>query len=298
MWKEDGAMSLRRWMLVLAALLALVLAAGCGGDDDDDEENGAAGTEAVDTGGTGDGAAVPEFSTVEEGVLTVGSDVPFPPFEFREGDELTGFDVDLMEEIASRLGLDEVRWVDTSFDTIFTQLAGGRFDAVASATTITEERSQIVNFSEPYYLAQQALTVNTAETPDIASLDDLASGDVVAVQQGTTGEIWARENLPEGVDVRSFPEAPDTYTALEAGNVTAVIFDEPSALSEAETRADLEVVQPIDTGERYGFPVNPENEALLEAINATLAEMIADGTYSEIYSSYPDLPPGGNVAEN
>jgi polar amino acid transport system substrate-binding protein len=297
MWKEDGAMSLRRWMLVLAALLALVLAAGCGGDDDD-EENGAAGTEAVDTGGTGDGGAVPEFSTVEEGVLTVGSDVPFPPFEFREGDELTGFDVDLMEEIASRLGLDEVRWVDTSFDTIFTQLAGGRFDAVASATTITEERSQIVNFSEPYYLAQQALTVNTAETPDIASLDDLASGDVVAVQQGTTGEIWARENLPEGVDVRSFPEAPDTYTALEAGNVTAVVFDEPSALSEAETRADLEVVQPIDTGERYGFPVNPENEALLEAINATLAEMIADGTYSEIYSSYPDLPPGGNVAEN
>jgi polar amino acid transport system substrate-binding protein len=199
--------SKRGWLSVLALLVAALAlaAAGCGGDDDDDEENGAAGTEAVDTGGTGDGGAVPEFSTVEEGVLTVGSDVPFPPFEFREGDELTGFDVDLMEEIASRLGLDEVRWVDTSFDTIFTQLAGGRFDAVASATTITEERSQIVDFSEPYYLAQQALTVNTAETPDIASLDDLASGDVVAVQQGTTGEIWARENLPEGVDVRSFP---------------------------------------------------------------------------------------------
>ena len=234
---------------------------------------------------------------MEDGVLTVGSDIPFPPFEFREGDELTGFDVDLMEEIASRLGLDEVRWVDTSFDTIFTQLAGGRFDAIASATTITEERSQIVSFTEPYYLAQQALTVNTAETPDLTSVDGLSSGDVVAVQQGTTGEIWARENVPEGVQIRSFPEAPDTYTALEAGNVTAVVFDEPSALSEAERREDLEVVVTIDTGERYGFPVNPENDELLEAMNAVLAEMIEDGTYDEIYSAYPDLPPGGSIAQ-
>ncbi len=287
-------MPLRNLALLIAALLALAVVAGCGGDDDD--ENGAADTEAADTGADGE-EALPDFSTVEDGILTVGSDIPFPPFEFREGDELTGFDVDLMEEIASRLGLDEVRWVDTSFDTIFTQLAGGRFDAVASATTITEERSQIVSFTDPYYLAQQALTVNTAETPDLTSVDGLGSGDVVAVQQGTTGEIWARDNVPEGVQIRSFPEAPDTYTALEAGNVTAVIFDEPSALSEAQRREDLEVVATLDTGERYGFPVNPENEELLEAMNAVLAEMIEDGTYGEIYSAYPDLPPGGNIAE-
>lgn len=287
-------MPLRNLALLIAALLALAVVAGCGGDDDD--ENGAADTEAADTGADGE-EALPDFSTVEDGILTVGSDIPFPPFEFREGDELTGFDVDLMEEIASRLGLDEVRWVDTSFDTIFTQLAGGRFDAVASATTITEERSQIVSFTDPYYLAQQALTVNTAETPDLTSVDGLGSGDVVAVQQGTTGEIWARDNVPEGVQIRSFPEAPDTYTALEAGNVTAVIFDEPSALSEAQRREDLEVVATLDTGERYGFPVNPENDELLEAMNAVLAEMIEDGTYDEIYSAYPDLPPGGNIAE-
>lgn len=286
-------MPIRTWALMIAALLALVFAVGCGGDDDD---SGAEGTEAADTG-TGATEGLPDFSTVEDGILTVGSDIPFPPFEFREGTELTGFDVDLMEEIATRLELDDVRWVDTSFDTIFTQLAGGRFDAVASATTITEERSQIVSFTDPYYLAQQALTVNTAETPDLTSVDGLGSGDVVAVQQGTTGEIWARDNVPEGVQIRSFPEAPDTYTALEAGNVTAVIFDEPSALSEAQRREDLEVVATLDTGERYGFPVNPENEELLEAMNTVLAEMIEDGTYAEIYSAYPDLPPGGTIAE-
>ncbi len=279
-----------RLFALLLALVALGLV-GCGGDDGDD---GAAtnGTDAMET------TEEASFETVEEGVLTVGSDIPFPPFEFREGDELTGFDVELMEAIASRLGLSEVRWVDTGFDTIFTQLAGGRFDAVASATTITEDREQIVNFTDPYYLAQQALTVNTARTPDLQAVEDLSSGDVVAVQQGTTGEAWAQENVPEGVDVRSFPEAPDTYTALEAGNVTAVIFDEPSAVTEAERREALEVVATIDTGERYGFPVNPQNEALLEAMNGALAEIMEDGTYSSIYDSYEDLPPGGNIIES
>ncbi len=291
-------MSVRNWSLLLAVLVALVLAAGCGGDDDNEGAAETDITEAVDTGTVTEEAMLPEFSTVEEGVLTVGSDIPYPPFEFREGDELTGFDVELMEEIANRLGLSDVKWVDTSFDTIFTQLAGGRFDAVASATTITDEREEIVNFSDPYYLSQQALTVNTGETPDITSVDDLSSGDVLAVQQGTTGEMWARENVPDGVDIRSFPESPDGFTALEAGNVTGVINDEPTALAEIANRSGLEVATTIDTGERYGFPVNPENPSLLEAVNAVLGEMIADGTYAQIYANYPDLPPGGNIAES
>ena len=277
-------------LLPLALVLALLLAA-CGtgaeeaAEDVPDPEVPAAEEE-------------PEFGTVVEGQLTIGSDVPFPPFEFRGDDgELTGFDVDLMEEIAERLGL-ETNWVETDFDTIFTQLAAGRFDVVASATTITDEREQMVNFTEPYYLAQQALVVNPQETPDVQSVDALRSGMVVAVQTGTTGEAWARENVPDGVDVRSFPNAPDTYLALEAGNVQAVIFDEPSAVTEAETREALEVVDVIDTGERYGFAVNPENEALLDEVNRVLRELIDDGTYAEIYGRYEELPPGGRVDED
>jgi polar amino acid transport system substrate-binding protein len=291
-------MPARKWSLLLAALLALALVAGCGGGDDDETTADTGGAAATDTGMmTEEEGGLPEFSTVEEGVLTVGSDIPYPPFEFREGDELTGFDVELMEEIANRLGISDVKWVDTSFDTIFTQLAGGRFDAVASATTITDEREEIVNFSDPYYLSQQALTINSAETPDITSVDDLSSGDVLAVQQGTTGEMWARDNVPDGVDIRSFPESPDGFTALEAGNVTGVVNDEPTALAEVASRSGLEVVETIDTGESYGFPVNPENPSLLEAVNAVLGEIIADGTYAQIYAHYPDLPPGGNVAD-
>ena len=274
---------MNRFPAALLAVLTLVLAlltAGCGGGEEAETDAG--------TGGTG------SVSTVEEGRLTVGSDIPFRPFEFRENGELTGFDVRLVEEIARRLDLD-VRWVDTSFDTIFTQLAAGQFDMVASATTITEERRNQVSFTEPYYAAQQAVTINSAETPGLDNVENLESGSTVAVQRGTTGESWARENLPEGVRVRSFPEAPDTYTALEAGNVAAVIFDEPSAVTEVEQRENLEIVQTIDTGERYGFPVNPRNDELLSEVDRVLAEMKEDGTYERIYSEFEELPEGGNI---
>jgi polar amino acid transport system substrate-binding protein len=270
---------MRGWLVLLTAAVALAVpVAGCGDDDEG----------APATGGV---------TTVEQGVLTVGSDIPFPPFEFRESGELTGFDVELVEELARRLDL-RVRWVDTAFDTIFTQLAAGRYDVVASATTITEERRQTVDFTDPYYAARQAIVVNPRQTPDLTTVDDLSAGDTVAVQRGTTGETWARENLPEGVKVRSFPEAPDTYTALEAGNVTAVLFDEPSAVTEAEQRKALEVAETIDTGERYGFAVDPQNPELLRALNEALAEIKEDGTYQQLYERFEQLPPGGNILES
>lgn len=277
----------KRLLKLLALLAALTLAfAACGDDDEDDLAEP-----------TDQQTETPAFTTLEEGILTVGSDIPFPPFEFRKGGDETGFDVEIVEEIASRLGL-EVEWTDTAFDTIFTQLNGGRFDMVASATTITPEREQQVNFTDSYYFAQQSLTVNQDETPDIQSTDDLGEGDTVALQEGTTGETWARENLePNGVEIRTFPEAPDTYTALEAGQVTGVIFDEPSAVEEAERRPSLKVVEAIDTDEEYGLPVNPDNEELLEAVNNALREMIEDGTYQSIYERwFPDAP-AGSVAQ-
>lgn len=276
--------------VLIAALVALLLVfAACGTDPDEEEPSGSASPAETSDGGE---TAV---TTNEEGLLTVGSDIPYPPFEYREGGKLIGLDIDLMDEIASRLGL-KAEYTDTSFDTIFTQLAAGRYDVVIAASTITPEREQQVNFSDPYYKSQQSLTINTNEGGDIASLDDLAEGDVVGVQNGTTGKAYAEENVPEGVELRSFKQGPDTFTALEAGQVDAVVHDEPTALAEVANRPGLELVDTIDTGENFGIAVNPENEALLDAINETLAEIIEDGTYQEIYDKYEDLPPGGSVA--
>jgi polar amino acid transport system substrate-binding protein len=239
-----------------------------------------------------------EIPTIEAGTLTVGSDIPFEPFEFEdEQGKTTGFDVDLIEEIAERNDL-TVKWVATLFDTIFTQLAAGQFDAVASATTITEERKKQVNFTDPYYVSQQSLTINSQSTPNIASVNDLKAGDTVAVQEGTTGQEWAETNLgPRGIRVQAFPAAPDPYAALEAGSVTGVVFDYPSAIAEARNRPALKVVQEIETGELFGFAVNPENTELLDAMNKSLREIISDGTYATIYAKYPDLPPGGDITK-
>ena len=218
----------------------------------------------------------------------------FEDFDTATGDVI-GFDADLINEIASRLGL-TVEWVDTDFDTIFTQLATGRFDVVASATTITPERAQQVNFTDTYYNSQQALTVNTTLTPALQTVDDLVAGDTVGVQTGTTGADWATANLaPKGIEVREFVAVADAYNAVEAGQVVGVVSDEPSAVSEVANRAGLEIVQAIDTNEHYGIGVDPARTELLAAINAAFADMLADGTYQTIYDAWFEAPAGSVI---
>jgi polar amino acid transport system substrate-binding protein len=271
--------------LFLSTFLGLALLAGACAEE-----------EAADGGGGGGGGGTPEpaFTTIEEGVLQVGSCLDFPPFESVEGGDEVGFDVDLAEAIAERLGL-EVQWVRADFDTIFTAVAGNQFDMVAAASTITEEREQVVDFSDPYYNSRQALVVNTAETPDVASTADVGEGDVVGVQRGTTGKDWAEENLgPQGAEIKSFSAAPDAFRDLEAGNVTAVVNDEPSSAEIVKDLPGLEIVEVIDTGEKYGFAFSPENPDLTDAVNGALAELIADGTYQQIFEQYfpgVEVPP-------
>ena len=276
-------MRLRKWLLLVFALSLVVAACG----DDDGETTT---TTAAETTTTTEAAGL---QTIEPGVLTIGSDIPYPPFEdFDAGGNVIGFDAELMNEIAARLGLEPL-WIDTDFDTIFTQLAQGNFDVVASATTITAEREQQVDFSDRYFNANQALTINSDETPNIESTADLQSGDAVAVQTGTTGEIWAMENLePLGIVIRSFTQPPDCFAALEGAQVIGAIVDIDTSLSAAADRPGLAVVEEIVTGEGYGFGVNPENPDLLAAVNQALADMLADGTYQESYDAWLDRPEG------
>lgn len=271
----------KHWVRVVAMLaMVLVAFAACG-------EEATTTTPPAD-----DGDDAPQFTTIEEGVLKVGSCLDYRPFEFVKNGEETGFDVELSEEIASRLGL-EVEWVRADFDTIFTAVAGGgQFDMVAAASTITEERLQTVDFSDPYFNSRQGFSVNTNETPDITSTDDLGEGDVVGVQKGTTGKAWAEENLAsQGVEIKTFQAIPQAFTDLEAGAIVGVINDEGSSIAEVEQRPGLEVVQAIDTDEKYGLAFSQENADLTEAVNGALAEIIADGTYESIFTKwFPDLP--------
>jgi polar amino acid transport system substrate-binding protein len=216
--------------------------------------------------------------------LTVGSDVPYPPFEEfgKTKTEFKGFDIELVEAIAERIDR-KVEFQDTSFDTIFRDLAQGKFDMVASATTITAEREKTVDFTNPYYLpSAQAIVV--IKGSNIKSEADL-KGKTVGVQQGTTGEEYVEEEVEAG-EVRTYPQGPDTIPALKAGTIDAVVIDRPVAEKAVEEDSGIEISAGIETEEEYGFVVQQGNEELLDELNEGLKEVEEDGTYTKIYEKW------------
>jgi ABC-type amino acid transport substrate-binding protein len=232
------------------------------------------------------------FTTKTPGVLLVGSDIPYVPFEFGDPPDYDGFDMDLMHEVADRLRL-ELEIQKTPFDTIFRDLAQGKFDMVASSNTITEERKKIVDFSLPYFNADQSLMVR--RDSGISSIDDLA-GRRVGVQLGGTGEHWARERLTES-EIRTYDVVVDAFVALGAGQVDGVINDFPSSKYAEREYANLIVVQTVSTDERYGLVFPQQSDSLREAVNATLLEMKADGTLNAIYQKWFEIDAPDNILE-
>jgi polar amino acid transport system substrate-binding protein len=267
----------RIWIvLAFASLLAVgLLAVGCGGDDDDDDVSGGE-----------------DLGLITEGTLTVGTDTPFPPFEIGQPPDISGYDIDVMNRIAEQLDLPP-KYVDTGFPTIFRDVASGQFDVVAAASTITPGREKTVDFTDPYYEAQQALIV--PEGSDIKSVDDL-SGAIVGAQDGTTGETYANDET-DASEVRGFPEGPNAISAVVTGQVDATIIDQPVAVDAVEKEGGIEIAEEITTNELYGFALAPESDALREAMNEAIATLKDDGTIDELYEKYFATKPPSTVLE-
>ena len=221
--------------------------------------------------------------------VTVASDIAYPPFEFNQDGEPAGFDIDLMNELAERANL-EVEYENVRFDSIIQGLGNNQYDAAISAMTITPEREERIDFSEPYFNADQSLLVQSDS--DIQSTDDLADA-TVGVQIGTTGAEEAQKLREEGkvANVRTFNVVTDAFNALQNGQVDAVINDFPvSADRASQSDGELEIVENIPTGEQYGIAF-PTDSDLREPVNEALAEIKADGTYEEIYERWIGIPP-------
>ncbi|MEQ6901722.1 ABC transporter substrate-binding protein [Nocardioides sp. YIM 152588] len=250
--------------LTLTTLAALALGA-CGSDDGGTTESGA--------------------ELIKDGTLTVCSDVPYPPFEdFDESTPtgFTGFDIDIVTEIASRLEL-ELVVQDSSFDALQsgTALNAGQCDMAASAMTITDDRKENIDFSEGYYDSEQSLLVPSGS--DIAAIGDL-DGVKLGVQQGTTGKAYAEENA-SGADIVSFPSDAEMFQAIKAGQVEALLQDLPVNLDHTKN-GDYEVVETYATDEQYGLAMKKGNTGLVDDVDGALDDMRGDGTYDEIYNTY------------
>lgn len=275
-------MRLAAFMAVLLVGVVALVVAGCGGGSSSSSES-ATSEESTEAAGGGEGEE--ESGGGEK--LTVGSDIPYPPFEQGKKGSYTGFDVELMEAIGKEIER-EPEFIDSSFETIFRDVAQGKFEAVMSAATITEEREKVVSFSLPYYLSEQAILVK--EGSPIKGLADL-KGKVVAAQQGTTGLELGKEKA-EASELRPFPEGPDADNALKAGTVEAVIIDAPVAKQQAEELGGIEIVEKVPTDETYGIAVSKESTELLEEINEGLKTTIEDGSYAKVYEKwFKEAPP-------
>jgi len=219
---------------------------------------------------------------VEPGKLTVCTHLPYKPFQFNRGGKVVGFDVDLMDLVAKRLGVQQ-KIFNTPFEGIESgqALNTGQCDAAAAGMTITEDRAKVIDFSDPYFKATQALLVKKGS--GITSLEDL-KGKSLAVQSGTTGQIYAEQNAPEGTELRTFEDLGLLTTAVKTGQVDAGINDNGVLYDYVQTNPDTAVATEFNTGEEYGIAVQKDqNDALLRIINQVIAKAKSDGTYDKIY---------------
>jgi polar amino acid transport system substrate-binding protein len=273
-------------LVVVALMLAAVAVAGCSTPP------------ATTTGETTTPATTVTVKTVKPGVIQFGSDTAFPPFETMNGATAEGFDVDLVAAIAKEMGMTS-EIVSQKFDTLIPQLkAGGKFDAVVSGMTITDERKKEIDFSSPYIDSNQSVAVTKGKgftvikTGDTTAIVKALDGKTIGVQSGTTGEQWAKENIKGAKQIIPFDDTLAAFSALNAGKVDAVVNDLPvSAAVVKDPARNAEIIAEIPTGEQYGIAIAKTTPDLTTAINAALAKIKASGEYATIYKKWFGVEP-------
>ncbi|MEF8849363.1 MAG: basic amino acid ABC transporter substrate-binding protein [Candidatus Bipolaricaulota bacterium] len=219
--------------------------------------------------------------------LTVGTSAGFPPFEIMEEGDLVGFDVDLMEAIAEEQGLD-LQWRDLSFASLIPALDAGKVDVVAAAMTITAERDKKVDFSDPYWSADQAVIVR--EESELNVVEALMGSRMIGAQTGTTGASWVKEELIEKKIIgNSVLRHYDTYVMavrdLVNKNIDSVVVDTPVAETFTE-RQPVKVIARLVTGENYGLAVKEGNSELVAELNSGLQKVRDSGKYDELVEKW------------
>ncbi|RAO98802.1 ABC transporter substrate-binding protein [Petrotoga sp. 9PW.55.5.1] len=216
----------------------------------------------------------------------VGTEASFPPFEYVENGKFVGFDMDLIREIGKLYGFDvEIR--DISFDSLIPSLMTGNIDIIVAGMTITEEREKVVDFTIPYFSADQSILVRKGEGKNISVLFEKRK---IGVQTGTTGDLWVTENL---VDKGFLPKGNltryDTFNFavrdLINKNIDAIVLDNPVA--QRFTKTDpVEIVGIIKTNENYGMAVAPGNEELLNMLNEGIRQLQENGKIDDLIQKY------------
>lgn len=260
-------MKKNKWSLLIVLSALLIFLAACGSGEEEDESNN-------------------ESSYDLEESYTVVSDNSFVPFEFVEDGELTGFDIELIKAIADEAGFEieggEIQ--TTNFDGIIPGLQTQQFDIAIAGISITEDRKQVIDYSEPYYESGLKIGVS-ADNEDINSIEDL-EGKTVATRMGSTSADFLEENT-EDATINQFEQLDQVYLAVENGSADAVVYDAPNVDYYISTTGDgLKTVGELYQAENYGIAIAKGNEDLVAAVDDALATLKENGTYDEIYNKW------------
>ena len=271
--------SRRSFMAAAAVSVAALALTACGGSASSAASSvasSAASSEAVSS------AAAAELTTVEAGKLTMATNATFPPYEMTtDAGTIEGIDVDTAQAIAEKLGL-ELQIDDMDFDAALLSVQQGKADIAMAGITVTDERMAVMSFSDSYATGIQSVIV--PEGSDIASVDDLA-GKKIGTQRGTTGYLYCSDDFGEDAVV-AYDNGLTAVQALNNGQVDAVVIDNEPAKAYVESNPGLKILDTSYAEEDYAIGMNKSNTALLEAVNAALEELKADGTLQAIVDKY------------
>ena len=270
----------RRSFLAAAGLTAAALAlTACGGSASSTASSTASSAASSEAAST---SAAAELTTVEAGKLTMATNATFPPYEMTtDSGEIEGIDVDTAKAIAEKLGL-ELQIDDMDFDAALLSVQQGKADIAMAGITVTDERMAVMSFSDSYATGIQSVIV--PEGSDITSVDDLA-GKKIGTQRGTTGYLYCSDDFGEDAVV-AYDNGLTAVQALNNGQVDAVVIDNEPAKAYVESNPGLKILDTSYAEEDYAIGMNKSNTALLEAVNAALEELKADGTLQAIVDKY------------
>ena len=279
-------MKKRVWTMCMAAAMVMGLTA-CGSSGS--ASTSAETTKAAETTTAGE-TTTAESSTEEStaggrGVLKVGSDCTFAPFEYEQDGKYTGFDIELIQAMAKEMGYDDVEIVNTDFKGLIPGLTAEKFDVIASAMYVTDERKETIDFSDTYFPGGLCIMVQNDNT-DITGPDSL-NGKTVAVQVGTKSVSYLEENYPD-VNRVEVEQNSEMFLQLETGKVDAVVTGRPAAMVYAKESGKVKVLDQGLTEELYAWGVRKGDTELQDSLNAALKALKENGTYDKIKAAYFD----------
>ena len=213
--------------------------------------------------------------------LIMATNAEFPPYEYYEGSDIVGIDVEIAQAIADKLGK-ELVIEDIAFDSIIASVQSGKADMGVAGMTVRPDRLENVDFSDSYITASQVIIIHKDNT-DIESPDDLV-GKTVGVQLGTTGDIYAEDI--DDVSLERYNKGFEAVQALQQNKIDAVIIDDQPAAFFAAQNPDIKVIDEPFTVEDYAIAVKKGNSKLLEDINEAIADLKTSGKLQEIFDKY------------